>query len=72
MTETIAPPKTKTDQAPEDLVRDKFPCKRGEFRRIHDLFEDGTVFRVNFHDEDTNFVVRSYFVVVKDGEVKVR
>jgi hypothetical protein len=52
-----------------EVVRREFPARSGEFRIVHDLFGDGTFFRVNFHDQETNLVVRSYFVHVKDGQV---
>ena len=39
-----------------EVVRREFPRRSGEFRRVHDLFGDGTFFRVNFHDQETNLV----------------
>jgi len=61
--------------APEqsmELVRKAFPPKHDEFVRIFDLFHDGSYFRVNLHNTDTNKVGRSFFVQVKDGQVTVR
>jgi len=68
MTATVE--KEQTAPANEDLVKAKYPRKAGEFRRIHNVFDD--YFRVNFHSDETNLVTRSYFVYVQKGKVVER
>ena len=51
------------------MVQKELPARRGEYRRDHDLFGDGSCFRVNFHSEEDNTIVRSFFVRVKGGKL---
>jgi len=51
-----------------ELVEKELPAKSREYRRIHVIVE-GSCFRVNFHDDETNRVVRSFFVRLKDGKL---
>jgi len=53
-----------------EAVQRELPAKVGEYRRDHDLFNDGSCFRVNFHDDRTNIIVRSYFVRVRGTKLE--
>ena len=65
-TDTVEVPKVEEPTKDEIIVRE-LPKQRGEFRRIHHIY--GSAFRINFHDCETNCVVRSFFIHVIDGKV---
>ena len=67
MTATAEVPLVLTPEQELDLVKKEFPAKRGEFRRIFPLFKD--YYRVNFHNDETNVIVRSYFVQVNGSKL---
>lgn len=67
MTATEIPLRLTPQQALAEVEKE-FPEERGKFRRIHDVAE-GAAFRVNFHDEDTNQVVKSFFVRVNGSKL---
>jgi len=69
MTEALEVPLKYTPAQALEMVQKELPARRGEYRRDHDLFGDGSCFRVNFHSEEDNTIVRSFFVRVKGGKL---
>lgn len=60
-----------TIEQAQELLEKSYPKKGAEIRRVHHLFD--MFFRVNFHDADSNNkIVRSYFVCIRNGQVKER
>jgi hypothetical protein len=69
MTEALVVPLRLTPAQALELVQKELPTQRGEYRRDHDLFGDGSCFRVNFHSDENNVIMRSFFVRVKGGKL---
>jgi hypothetical protein len=68
MTEALVVPLELSPAQVLELVQKEMPAKRGEYRRVYVIVE-GACFRVNFHSEENNTVVRSFFVRVKGGKL---
>lgn len=68
-TEALVVPLKLSPRQALEMVQKELPTQRGEYRKDHDLFNDGSCFRVNFHSEETNVVVRSFFVRIRDGKL---
>jgi hypothetical protein len=63
----------KVDETKVDLklVETKLPKIRGTDRRIHFLW--GKYYRVNYHDQDNNYIKHSYFVkIISPDHVEVQ
>jgi hypothetical protein len=64
---------TKVDEAKVDLklVETKLPKIRDTYRRIHFLW--GKYYRVNYHNQDNNYITHSYFVkIIGPDQVEVQ
>jgi hypothetical protein len=68
MTEALVVPLRLSPAQALELVEKELPAKSSEYRRIHVIVE-GSCFRVNFHDSETNRVVRSFFARLKGGKL---
>lgn len=64
----VVPVKLSSSQALE-MIQKELPAQCGEYRRDHDLFHDGSYFRVNFHSKEDHRIVRSFFVRVNGGKL---
>jgi hypothetical protein len=67
MTDTVEAPLVYTPEQELEAVKKELPEKRGEYRRIHPLFTNH--YRVNFHNDETNIITRSYFVRVSGVKI---
>lgn len=67
MTDTVEAPVVLTPDQELEAVKKELPKKHGEYRRIHPLFPNH--YRVNFHNDETNVISRSYFVRVAGNKV---
>lgn len=67
MTATAEAPLVLTPDQELELVKKELPAKRGEFRKIFPLFKG--YYRVNFHNDETNAITRSYFVQVNGSKL---
>lgn len=65
MTEAIEAPQTLSPKQALDAIQKELPAQRGEYRRDHDVSGGkGSLWRINFHHEETNIIVRSFFIRV--------